>query len=150
MPFLPRKYRNKNWIKMSEKISLNFSIAQVYEALLVTRYACSSLARLTNGTTNFVFRGQLARPIVKDNERGNPAIVTTVIVKHTAAHAALNSDFPIDASRAVCTLLPWFFTFALSYIRGGEKSGVVAHVGRRGMRRKGRGDPGYKLTDPCI
>jgi len=91
---------------MSEKTSLDFNIAQVYEALSATRYACSSLARLTNGTTNFVFRGQLARPVVEGNEDGNTVTATTVIVKHRAAHAALNNNLPIDASRAVCTLLP--------------------------------------------
>ncbi|KAI0460556.1 kinase-like domain-containing protein [Xylaria acuta] len=73
-------------------------LTKVSRVLSETRYACSSLMQLTNGTTNFVFRGELAQPIF-DEATGNTA--STVIVKHSLEHAALNKDLPIDASRAL-------------------------------------------------
>ncbi|KAI0544362.1 kinase-like domain-containing protein [Xylaria curta] len=78
-----------------EKDALLFKVRQ---ALSETPYACSSLVQLTNGTTNFVFRGQLAKPIF-DETTGNAA--STMIVKHSLEHAALNKNLPIDASRAL-------------------------------------------------
>lgn len=75
--------------------------SKVLQGLSGTPYACSSLTQLTNGTTNFVFRGELVKPIPTDNGSGSTA--TTVIIKHSAEFAALNKDLPIDASRVVCT-----------------------------------------------
>lgn len=63
--------------------------------LASTPFACSSLVELTNGTTNFVFRGQLER------QQGEDTQLQTVIVKHTTGYAAANKDFAIDASRSV-------------------------------------------------
>ncbi|KAI0182410.1 kinase-like domain-containing protein [Xylaria flabelliformis] len=78
-----------------EKDALLFKVRQV---LSETPYACSSLVQLTNGTTNFVFRGELAKPIF-DEATGNTT--STVIVKHSLEYAALNKNLPIDASRAL-------------------------------------------------
>ncbi|KAI1743897.1 kinase-like domain-containing protein [Xylaria scruposa] len=78
-----------------EKDALLFKVRRV---LSETPYACSSLVQLTNGTTNFVFRGELAKPIF-DEATGN--IASTVIVKHSLEHAALNKNLPIDVSRAL-------------------------------------------------
>ncbi|KAJ2991565.1 hypothetical protein NUW58_g2467 [Xylaria curta] len=73
-------------------------LSNVFEALSKTPYACSSLTQLTNGTTNLVFRGELIQPIL---EQGRGRTATTVIIKHSLEHAALNKDFPIDISRAL-------------------------------------------------
>ncbi|KAI0904502.1 hypothetical protein F4823DRAFT_614746 [Ustulina deusta] len=75
-------------------------VNKVLQALSDTPYACSSLMHLTNGTTNFVFRGQLARPI-RGEENGSAVNATTVIVKHSLEHAALNKNLPIDTSRTL-------------------------------------------------
>ncbi|KAI0444707.1 kinase-like domain-containing protein [Xylaria telfairii] len=72
-------------------------LSKVSHALSDTPYACSSLVQLTNGTTNFVFRGELVHHI-SDEVTGKTA--STVIVKHSLEHAALNKDLLIDASRA--------------------------------------------------
>ncbi|KAI0857195.1 kinase-like domain-containing protein [Xylaria cubensis] len=78
-----------------EKDTLLFKVRQV---LSETPYACSSLVQLTNGTTNFVFRGELAKPIFDEATENT---TSTVIVKHSLEHAALNKNLPIDASRAL-------------------------------------------------
>ncbi|KAK5636879.1 hypothetical protein RRF57_012591 [Xylaria bambusicola] len=75
-------------------------INRVLHALSETPYACSSITQLTNGTTNFVFRGQLVHPICGEGNEGD-ATATTVIVKHSLEHAALNKDLPIDGSRTL-------------------------------------------------
>ncbi|KAI0509604.1 kinase-like domain-containing protein [Xylaria bambusicola] len=78
-------------------------INRVLHALSETPYACSSLTQLTNGTTNFVFRGQLVHPIRHIRGEGNEDDTTasTVIVKHSLEHAALNKNLPIDGSRTL-------------------------------------------------
>ncbi|KAF2968557.1 hypothetical protein GQX73_g5045 [Xylaria multiplex] len=76
-------------------------INKVLQALSETPYACSSLTHLSNGTTNFVFRGKLIQTTHKDGAGGNTAPITTVIVKHSLEHAALNKNLPIDTSRAL-------------------------------------------------
>ncbi|RWA07377.1 hypothetical protein EKO27_g7716 [Xylaria grammica] len=78
----------------------NALVNKVSRALSETPYACSSLVHLTNGTTNFVFRGELIQPIHKQGSE-NIVPATTVIVKHSLEHAALNKNLPIDASRAL-------------------------------------------------
>ncbi|KAI1307514.1 kinase-like domain-containing protein [Xylaria venustula] len=75
-------------------------VHNVLQALSETPYACYSLTHLTNGTTNFVFRGTLVRPIRRD-ENESAVVASTVIVKHSLPHAALNRDLPIDASRTL-------------------------------------------------
>ncbi|KAI1423425.1 kinase-like domain-containing protein [Xylaria sp. FL1777] len=75
-------------------------VNEVYQALSETAYACSSLTHLTNGTTNFVFRGKLVRPIHEQGGEGT-VTATTVIIKHSLEHAALNKNLPIDASRTL-------------------------------------------------
>ncbi|KAM7195407.1 hypothetical protein V8F33_006748 [Rhypophila sp. PSN 637] len=48
-----------------------------------TRYACSSVTRLTGGTANYVYRGTLMKPLSwPDADNGGPA-KTTVIIKHS-------------------------------------------------------------------
>ncbi|KAI0975548.1 kinase-like domain-containing protein [Xylaria arbuscula] len=84
-------------LSQKEKYDL---VHNVLQALSETPYACSSLTHLTNGTTNFVFRGKLVRPI-RGEESESSVIASTVIVKHSLPHAALNKDLPIDASRTL-------------------------------------------------
>ncbi|KAI1768626.1 kinase-like domain-containing protein [Hypoxylon sp. FL1150] len=89
--------------------TLTARIVRIAGHLSETKYACSALTRLTDGTTNFVFRGTLARPLPppissKDNLQGHP--IETVIIKHTASFAALNKDLPIDLSRCVLSINP--------------------------------------------
>ncbi|KAI1483171.1 kinase-like domain-containing protein [Daldinia eschscholtzii] len=73
-------------------------VSKVLRELSETPYACSSLVRLTNGTTNFVFRGELSHPILADF--GHSSTKTTVIIKHSTGFVAVNKGFPLDASRA--------------------------------------------------
>ncbi|KAI1777165.1 hypothetical protein F4818DRAFT_439526 [Hypoxylon cercidicola] len=78
--------------------------ARIMKQLSETNYACSFLTRLTNGTTNFVFRGILSQPLPppfssQDHSQGHP--VETVIIKHTASFVALNKDLPINISLCV-------------------------------------------------
>ncbi|KAL4763513.1 kinase-like domain-containing protein [Aspergillus foveolatus] len=56
-------------------------------------FACSSLAQLSGGTANFVYRGVLSRPL--------PNGTTTVIVKHAEEYLASNSDFKLTAKRCL-------------------------------------------------
>ncbi|KAI0853629.1 kinase-like domain-containing protein [Daldinia vernicosa] len=82
-------------LSQAEKDAL---ISKVLGQLSGTPYACSSLTHLTNGTTNFVFRGKLAHPIRADG--GDQSTTTTVIIKHSTEFVAVSKDFPIDPSRA--------------------------------------------------
>ncbi|TVY38531.1 hypothetical protein LSUB1_G002891 [Lachnellula subtilissima] len=122
-------------LSQSEKDEL---IAQISLSLSKTPYACSSLTQLTNGTTNFVFRGVLTQPepvlLPLDPPHGGvdnaeTAIGTaatstkTVIIKHSTAFAALNKDLPIDVSRCVVeesmlnALSSWNFQHTTSRIK---------------------------------
>ncbi|OJK03274.1 hypothetical protein ASPACDRAFT_23693 [Aspergillus aculeatus ATCC 16872] len=58
-----------------------------------TRYACSSLTRLSGGTVNFVFRGLLSRPL----EDGTKS----VIIKHAEGYTATNRNFKLTAERCL-------------------------------------------------
>ncbi|OIW30773.1 hypothetical protein CONLIGDRAFT_574343 [Coniochaeta ligniaria NRRL 30616] len=60
-------------------------------------FACSSLTRLSGGSTNFVYRGTLATP--------RPSGVKTVIVKHFKGSLSINRDFPVDISRCIIELV---------------------------------------------
>ncbi|KAH9993652.1 kinase-like domain-containing protein [Xylariaceae sp. FL0662B] len=89
-------------LEQSEKDELT---ARILQQLSKTPYACSSLAQLTNGTTNFVFRGTLTKPFSYTLQPQNDfdqstATARTVIVKYSTDFAALNKDIPIDSSRS--------------------------------------------------
>jgi hypothetical protein len=61
--------------------------------LAPTPFACTGpLTALTNGTTNFVFRGTLATPQSDGSE--------SIIIKHSTDYAAVNKDFPVDVTRS--------------------------------------------------
>lgn len=80
-------------------------VSNISQELSATPFACSSLTRLTNGTTNFVFRGELTKPISVGGSEGGRSDTTTVIIKYAAPYAAVNKNLAIDASRAVCIFL---------------------------------------------
>ncbi|KAI1074466.1 kinase-like domain-containing protein [Whalleya microplaca] len=89
-------------LEQSEKDELT---ARILHRLSKTPYACHSLTQLTNGTTNFVFRGALTQPLspplqFQDGINQSTAAASTVIVKHSTDFAALNKDLPIDSSRS--------------------------------------------------
>jgi len=67
--------------------------AQIREKISGTQYECSSLALLSGGSTNFVYRGALVSPLSSGAK--------TVIVKHTPEFLACSRDFRIDVSRCV-------------------------------------------------
>ena len=84
--------------------------ARILHELAETPYACSSLAELTSGTTNFVFRGVLVQPL----QDSSPSLSSkSVIIKHSTGYAAVNKDFPLDISRCVSLLRPSLY-FRLS------------------------------------
>jgi hypothetical protein len=90
-------------LEQSEKDHL---IARILQQLSKSPYACSSLTQLTNGTTNFVFRGTLSQPLrFRDGigKRTDTATTDTVIIKHSADFCAVNKDLPINVSRCVIT-----------------------------------------------
>lgn len=66
---------------------------KVQESLKDGPYACSSLEKLSGGTSNFVFRGYLRLPL----EDGT----ATVVVKHTEPYVALNPAFKLASARCV-------------------------------------------------
>ncbi|KAK7757531.1 hypothetical protein SLS62_000546 [Diatrype stigma] len=82
-------------LEQSEKDEI---AANILQQLASTPFACSSLLQLTNGTTNFVFRGTLIRPVPSPEGSG---AVETVIVKHSSEFAAVNKDLPIHVSRCI-------------------------------------------------
>ena len=77
--------------------------SRVSQHLSHTRYACSSLTRLSSGTTNFVFRGILAQPLLRYQDGMTASAAHTIIVKHSTDYVAVNRDFPLDVSRCVIT-----------------------------------------------
>lgn len=70
--------------------------SEVQDQLSGTPYACTSLAIVNGGTANFLFRGNLARPL-PDGEK-------TVVLKHSRAYVSANRDFALDISRCVCVV----------------------------------------------
>lgn len=95
----------------SEKDELT---AQILLQLSKSPYACSSLTQLTNGTTNFVFRGTLIQPLCPRDSPEDGKVTSntqTVIIKHSTSFCAVNKDLPIDVSRCVVT------SFNISYSR---------------------------------
>jgi len=71
--------------------------AKVQQSLKDGPYACTSLAALTGGTANFIYRGELLKPL----EDGSK----TVVIKHTEGFVASNPNFKITATRCVRPLL---------------------------------------------
>lgn len=89
-----------------DQLEMNEIVVKILQDLSATPYSCSSLTQLTSGTTNFVFRGTLTSPVSLhgDTKEGIDApISSTVIIKYSTGFAAVNKDFPIDASRCVNT-----------------------------------------------
>ncbi|KAH8668050.1 kinase-like domain-containing protein [Tricladium varicosporioides] len=64
---------------------------QVQESLKDGPYACSSLAKLSGGTANFVYRGTLTTPLPDGSE--------TVVIKHTKSYVALSVTFKLTSTR---------------------------------------------------
>jgi len=91
-----------NRMAKNEQIAKEQVATQVSRHLSQTRYACSSLTRVSGGSVNFVFRGVLVHPLL--GAMGAIA-ARTIIVKHSAASLASNRDFLLDVSRCV-TLSP--------------------------------------------
>jgi len=86
-----------------EQVEQHELSAWILQTLSHTPYACLSLTRLSNGTTNFVFRGILTQPLPsRVAERAAAAL--TIIVKHSTDFVAVNKDFPLDVSR--CVIMP--------------------------------------------
>ncbi|KAH6681391.1 kinase-like domain-containing protein [Halenospora varia] len=92
-------------LEQSEKDEL---LAHILRELSKTPYACDSLIQLTNGTTNFVFRGTLTQPLhlhlpngLEEETATAIEATNTVIVKHSTEFAAVNKALPIDVSRCV-------------------------------------------------
>lgn len=70
---------------------INAMLASISATLSTTDLACASIAQLSGGTTNFVFRGYLSRPFMNRS---------SVIIKHAAPFISCNKDYPIDDTRA--------------------------------------------------
>ncbi|KAI1159877.1 kinase-like domain-containing protein [Nemania serpens] len=96
-------------------------VSNISQELSATPFACSSLTRLTNGTTNFVFRGELTKPISVGGSEGGRSDTTTVIIKYAAPYAAVNKNLAIDASRA-------FYEESMLYALNDFHSGTTAAV----------------------
>lgn len=67
--------------------------------LSTTPYACSTLTRLSGGTANFVYRGELRQPL----DDGT----TTVVLKHAEEFLAGWREFRLTADRCVCFYHDW-------------------------------------------
>ncbi|KAI1170920.1 kinase-like domain-containing protein [Nemania sp. FL0916] len=67
-------------------------IQKVLHRLEGSSYACSALTKLSGGTANFLYRGDLIQPL------GSGA-AETVIVKVSTDYVAINRDFPLDITR---------------------------------------------------
>jgi len=97
------------------KAELAALTATILDTLRGTRYSCSTLALLSGGSANFVYRGELVAPLSLPSidvltaapPPVVPATVKTVIVKHFAEFLAVEKEFKIDVSRCVrSTSLP--------------------------------------------
>lgn len=72
-------------------------VALVKQELTNTPYACSDLTRMSEGTTNFVFRGTLVQPLIPYDRLH----CKTIIIKHAKDHVPENENFSLDLSRCV-------------------------------------------------
>ena len=80
--------------------------SDIQKTLLATRFACSSLMRITGGSTSYTFRGLLQMPLAVFDRKPT----TTVIVKKATDHAAINTYFALDSSRSVSLVLSSTYT----------------------------------------
>ncbi|KAJ8133399.1 hypothetical protein O1611_g217 [Lasiodiplodia mahajangana] len=71
---------------------------KLLDQLSQTQYACSAVTKLSGGTANFVYRGELLQPL-----RGHTDLVSpnTVVIKLSTSFAAVNRDFPLDITRCI-------------------------------------------------
>ncbi|KAI1496178.1 kinase-like domain-containing protein [Biscogniauxia marginata] len=67
-------------------------VQQVLHQLAGSPYACSALVKLSGGTANFLYRGDLTQPLPS-------SAADTVIVKVSTDYVAINRDFPLDVTR---------------------------------------------------
>lgn len=67
---------------------------KVQESLQNTPFACSKLEKLSGGTANFVYRGNLKTKLDDGSE--------TVVIKHTEGFSASNFNFKLVEDRCVC------------------------------------------------
>ncbi|KUI74211.1 hypothetical protein VM1G_10053 [Cytospora mali] len=75
-------------------------VQQLLLKLSQTRYACSSLIKLSGGTANFVYRGNLLQPL--DSQDGaKTATAKTVVIKHSKDFVPGNIDFALDVTRCI-------------------------------------------------
>jgi hypothetical protein len=61
-----------------------------------TPYACAAVIKLSGGTANFVYRGNLIQPLRKDTDL---AATNTVVIKHSTGFTAINREFTLDITR---------------------------------------------------
>ncbi|KAI1156989.1 kinase-like domain-containing protein [Nemania diffusa] len=71
---------------------------QVVDQLSQTPYACSVVTKLSGGTANFVYRGNLLQPLPGDT--GSVA-ADTIVIKLSTEFSAVNRDFPLDITRCI-------------------------------------------------
>jgi hypothetical protein len=71
---------------------------QVRKALEGGPYACTSLVKLSGGTANFVYRGNLVVPLDDGTK--------TIVIKHTEGYVAQHPAFKLTPERCVCNNNP--------------------------------------------
>ncbi|KAB8297164.1 hypothetical protein EYC80_002545 [Monilinia laxa] len=77
---------------MSESQALAYISQFVEESLRTTPYACTNLMPLPGGSSNFLYRGTLIKPLADGT--------TSIIVKHTEQYLFSNKDFKLTPTRA--------------------------------------------------
>ena len=79
---------------MSTNESESTAVAQALEA---TPYSCKTLQRLSGGSVNFVFRGELQQPVRKEDG----TLAKSVVIKFSKGYLPGNTSFLLDISRCV-------------------------------------------------
>lgn len=72
-------------------------LQQVQESLQNGPYNCASLAQLSGGTANFVYRGTLIKALEDESQ--------TIVIKHTEGYVAQYPDFKLTSARCVSVAL---------------------------------------------
>lgn len=67
--------------------------ANITEQLAITRLACSTLTPLTGGTANFIFKGQLLKPLNDGTAE--------VVIKHGEGYSASHTGLQLSTDRCV-------------------------------------------------